>query len=206
MTEALDGVRTSRISRRTVLKGGAVVAGTLWVAPVIESMTTPAFAQSVSTGISWVVLQLTCTSGEDGGTDTYRVKLDHGYSPAFTCSDSSCSGGNAKLSQSIKSGTCYEEWSISLGPSKGTYSQSGVPGNGVVGTVQPDGSLLVEIPLDCTISDWIIHSGNCLACSEDPSPYPPGGGTSYSGPGSPTSTTGFNYYTFANFECPKVNH
>lgn len=44
-SETAEGKRFG-VSRRTVLKGGVAAAGVVWVAPVIESMTTPAFAGS----------------------------------------------------------------------------------------------------------------------------------------------------------------
>ena len=45
-TEAEKGLMQSRISRRTLVKGGAVVAGTAWVAPAIESFVYKAAAAS----------------------------------------------------------------------------------------------------------------------------------------------------------------
>ena len=48
MTEEnlIDGIATSRISRRSVIKAGAIVGGTVWVAPVIDSFVNRAAAQS----------------------------------------------------------------------------------------------------------------------------------------------------------------
>jgi hypothetical protein len=48
-TEAEKGLTQSRISRRTLVKGGAVVAGTAWAAPAIESFIYKAAAQSGTT-------------------------------------------------------------------------------------------------------------------------------------------------------------
>jgi len=42
----IDGIATSRISRRSVIKAGAIVGGTVWVAPVIDSFVNRAAAQS----------------------------------------------------------------------------------------------------------------------------------------------------------------
>jgi hypothetical protein len=44
--EAGGGERT--FSRRTLIKGGAIVGGTLWVAPVVESFTSKAWAASIN--------------------------------------------------------------------------------------------------------------------------------------------------------------
>jgi hypothetical protein len=42
------GGRDRTFSRRTLIKGGAIVGGTLWVAPVVESFTSKAWAASVT--------------------------------------------------------------------------------------------------------------------------------------------------------------
>jgi hypothetical protein len=44
------GIVHAGISRRTMIKAGAIVGATLWVAPVVESFTTPASAASFSAG------------------------------------------------------------------------------------------------------------------------------------------------------------
>ena len=52
MEEELENVKTSlrsrAISRRTLIKSGAIVGGTIWAAPVIDSFVSPAFAQGSS--------------------------------------------------------------------------------------------------------------------------------------------------------------
>ncbi len=59
-----DGIGTSRISRRSVIKAGAIVGGTVWVAPVIDSFTNQAAAQSTPT------CGPTCVSCFSSGTAT----------------------------------------------------------------------------------------------------------------------------------------
>lgn len=41
-------LRSRAISRRTLIKGGAIVGGTVWAAPMIDSFVSPAFAQGSS--------------------------------------------------------------------------------------------------------------------------------------------------------------
>lgn len=41
-----DGVSRPRLSRRDLLRRGAVVGGLIWTAPVIQSVASPAFAAS----------------------------------------------------------------------------------------------------------------------------------------------------------------
>jgi hypothetical protein len=42
------GLAARMITRRNLIKGGAIVGGTVWVAPAIESFTNRAFGQSVA--------------------------------------------------------------------------------------------------------------------------------------------------------------
>ena len=44
------GILQTGISRRTMIKAGAIVGATLWVAPVVESFITPASAASFGAG------------------------------------------------------------------------------------------------------------------------------------------------------------
>jgi hypothetical protein len=57
-----DTTGTSGLSRRDLIKRGAVVGGVVWAAPVVSSMASPAFASSPPPG---------------GCTDKYRFKIDY---------------------------------------------------------------------------------------------------------------------------------
>lgn len=63
------------ISRRSLLKRSAVVGGTVWAVPVIQSLSAPAFAQAVTYGggrtdISFIALVYQCGAGPRG------IKID----------------------------------------------------------------------------------------------------------------------------------
>ena len=64
MTEEsiIEEIGTSRISRRGVIKAGAVVGGTVWVAPVIDSFVSRAAAQSSTCTVAY-----TCLGNDKGG-------------------------------------------------------------------------------------------------------------------------------------------
>ena len=55
MTEenVTEGIGTSRISRRNVIKAGAVVGGTVWVAPAVDSFVSRAAAQSSTCSVAF---------------------------------------------------------------------------------------------------------------------------------------------------------
>lgn len=95
------GVGHSTVSRRTVLKGAAVVGGTVWVAPVIESFASKAAAASAGTpnfclngivSISWLALIV-----EDTANSTAYVAMINynstditwGTTQSFPCDKSS---------------------------------------------------------------------------------------------------------------------
>jgi hypothetical protein len=44
LENVMTSLRSRAISRRTLIKGGAIVGGTIWAAPVIDSFVSPAFA------------------------------------------------------------------------------------------------------------------------------------------------------------------
>jgi hypothetical protein len=72
------------LSRRTLIKGGAMVGGLVWAAPVIDSFTSPASATSgapFACSYALVVFSL-------GGT-TYAVKFGQN---AISCSDTNTDG------------------------------------------------------------------------------------------------------------------
>ena len=97
-----EGLGSSRISRRGLIKAGAIVGGTVWVAPAIDSFTNVAAAQSGMHACCQ------CSNSASGASPGYCEKddfrettcqsdcLSHGFSyyqycgpsPAtYTCSD-----------------------------------------------------------------------------------------------------------------------
>ena len=69
MDESEEGAGASRTTRREVLKKAAIVGGVAWSLPVIESLTTPAFAGSGSCPV-WDCtdpFQSVCNCGGIGG-------------------------------------------------------------------------------------------------------------------------------------------
>lgn len=96
------------LSRRTMLKAGAVTAGAVWVAPVVESVTSSAAAQSAppspGEGFSSVTVLLSFPSGS--GTDYYRLKFDYSAVSgltAGTCLPAPVSGNDT----SFRNGPCF---------------------------------------------------------------------------------------------------
>ena len=69
------GVTEHHISRRDVIKKGAVAGAIFWSAPVIESVVSRAAAQSggISLAASYIFVEYTCTA--NGTTTTYYVKF-----------------------------------------------------------------------------------------------------------------------------------
>ena len=76
MSEELEN-STDGVSRRSMLKKSALVGGTMvWAAPVVQSITSPAFAQGTpedgdTQDISFVAILLDCSG------DLYRVKFNN---------------------------------------------------------------------------------------------------------------------------------
>jgi hypothetical protein len=72
-----DTTGTSGLSRRDLIKRGAIMGGVVWAAPAVTSMASPAFASSPP---------------PNGCTDKYRFKIDYGMDSFDT--PSSPSNGN----------------------------------------------------------------------------------------------------------------
>lgn len=78
---------TIGISRRSLLKRGAVVGGTVWAVPVIQSLSAPAFAQGVlygggRTDLSYIAIVYDCGSGDRG----IKIDVPEGCKDADTTS------------------------------------------------------------------------------------------------------------------------
>jgi len=104
--EEVVGEGGRRISRRTLIKGSAVVGATVWAAPVVESFTSKAFAGSVF---------YYCCACEDGRKSTVQPEEEGGQAPS-TLADcvAYCAGKNSQSTQ-------YTNY-IWCGPSKTEYS------------------------------------------------------------------------------------
>jgi len=108
--EEVAGEGGRRISRRTLIKGSAVVGATVWAAPVVESFTSKAFAASAA---------YYCCACEDKKSKAAEPQEEGGQAPS-TLADcvAYCAG---KTSQS----TQYTNY-IWCGPSKTGYSAGSV--------------------------------------------------------------------------------
>ena len=156
---AKDGLTHRQVSRRSLIKAGAIVGGSVWVAPVIDSFTSRAAAASSSFSYSFVALIYTCDN------TTYRQKWTGQSGPGSLSSDCDSTWTFADCKNTFQQG--------------GSFAPSGCPATAVQ---NGDGS--VTITLNCsttaTVSEYGYHMGHCCyesaAC--DPSAYySPGTGT-----------------------------
>jgi hypothetical protein len=93
-SEEEGDLSSSRFSRRSLIKAGAIVGGTVWLAPVIDSFTSrAAAASSIPTGQGFSsVTILICDSVEM----CYRLKFDvscFNSTGTFPVTTSSCTSG-----------------------------------------------------------------------------------------------------------------
>lgn len=190
------------LSRRTMLKAGAVTAGAVWVAPVIESVTSSAAAQSATTssgvGFSFVTVLLSFPSGS--GTDYYRLKFDYsavsGLTTYATCEPAPVSGNGTSFSN----GPCFTSDDPTQPPSGSTVittvstslsAQYCLDGSGVPYFTIANSSSTTTY----TLAGWVVHQGECcfggystapaaLFGSSNPS------GSSYAGPSGSLAPSG----------------
>jgi len=106
--EEVVGEGGRRISRRTLIKGSAVVGATVWAAPVVESFTSKAFAGSVF---------YYCCACEDGSSSSTVLPEESGGQAPSTLADCVAYCAGATSSQKVK----YTNY-IWCGPSKTGYS------------------------------------------------------------------------------------
>lgn len=137
LEEVVESVSKRGISRRNLIKGGVIVGGTLWVAPVVESFTSKAYAGSLPHYCCSCFLPV---SGQSGAL-SYQGESDNHPPSAADCA-MYCSG---LLGSSIQ-GTAYQNFTW-CGPSSVglTYSSTGFGSNGP-GCYQPGSGNLVPIP------------------------------------------------------------
>jgi hypothetical protein len=174
-----DEVVSSRISRRTLIKVGAIAGGAVWVAPVIDSFSNVAAAASAapSTGLSFVTI-LIC----DSSTKLcYRMKFDLSCLTSSTTdvTTSTCTSGGCGTSPTDD----HCEDPTLTAPSGYTISSScasGITGTylGSVSTGSPVFTITNGGTTSYTLAAWQSHRGTCCAASNC-------SGTSY-GPSTPT--------------------
>jgi hypothetical protein len=101
MSHEEEGRPESGVSRRTLIKRGAIVGGLVWVTPVVQSLTTPANAQEVPGGGS--PLCRACLAVTVGSTTTHFNVI-----PSSACCNCiEANGGNlAALFICLASRTC----------------------------------------------------------------------------------------------------
>ena len=138
MSEELEPVEG--VSRRNMLKKSALVGGTMvWAAPVVQSFTAPAFAQTSPEGgetqdISFVAILLNC------GGQLYRVKFEDSNNFGTVC------GRSFSVSQ------CNE----TLRQDDPAVAE-GCP-TGVSAVENANGSLTVNLG-GCEIVDFVVKCG-----------------------------------------------
>ncbi|MGH9298220.1 MAG: hypothetical protein ACRDZP_09660 [Acidimicrobiales bacterium] len=80
-----EGVMSSRFSRRSLIKAGAIVGGTVWVAPVIDSFANAAAASSQ--------LNYCCTCF--GSTSSFDQCIEDSHPPSAAACQSICASFGA---------------------------------------------------------------------------------------------------------------
>jgi hypothetical protein len=118
MTEH-EGLGSSRISRRSLIKAGAIVGGTVWVAPVIDSFVSRAAAASL--------LHYCCTCFGDTSTHNASPQCEQDNSPT---SASACVA-YCQFENSSR-GTAFQSYVWCSGSST-AYTCNAIPFNGTSG-------------------------------------------------------------------------
>jgi hypothetical protein len=151
-----DETTSAGMSRREVLRRGAVVGGVgavAWAAPSITALGPRAFAQTGTEEpggpglVSWVMVWFRC------GDDYYRVKYEGGAS-GYT---ELCGAGRGNVSNDGPEGAQY--YDIEEGRAAGLNLVDGCPAGVSAGAA--DGLLRITIPETCSILGWVLHDGSC---------------------------------------------
>jgi hypothetical protein len=128
------------VGRREFIRRAAIVGtATVWATPVIQSIRTPAYAQSPPDGhdISFVALLLQC------GSERYRTKFD-----------------NPNLDQE-----CGRNFMVDACADQLERGSSGIENGcplGVIAAQGPNGSVIVTLGI-CRVDDFVVKSGQCCA-------------------------------------------
>ena len=138
--ELLEG--PEGVSRRSMLKKSALVGGTMvWAAPVVQSITSPAFAQGTpdtnggTQDISFVAMLLDCSGS------LYRIKFNDG------------NVANPEYGQSFSVAQCNTQ----LGQDDPNVVDA--KPTGVTATENADGSWTVNLGT-CTLVDYVVKCGS----------------------------------------------
>lgn len=148
------------ISRRQLIARGAIVGGTVWAVPLIQSMSAPAFAQGVTYGggrtdISYVAIIYDCGDGARG------LKID---SPDG-CQDADATSGCNLLEGCGGVG----ETPGCLGDFFGS-TPSGSCADIASAVVDTNGNVTITLRAGCTISSVRAKCGSA-GCADAPSEY-----------------------------------
>lgn len=163
-------IATSGISRRRLIKAGAIVGASVWVAPVIDSFVNRAAAASGPPS--------TCNQMLNGsGFSVVSVLLlepttNTAYEVVYTFSGSN-SVSSVSCQTGLPGGSCAVVFKV---PGGYTLAASGVcpdvaygaPGAGV----RPALTLTNSGTDSYTVSDWVIHQGMCCTQLSMGSTYP----------------------------------
>jgi hypothetical protein len=130
------------ISRRTLLRRGAIVGGALvWTTPVVQTLASPAVATGTQIGdLSYVAVLIRCNGA------WYRMK----WEVSFFGSLGEDTGPNFAVPGS----------SDQLQP-PGTVEKGGAPGTSAV--LNADGSVTVGLGAGCKLVDFVVKRGQCAA-------------------------------------------
>lgn len=131
-----DTTGTSGLSRRDLIKRGAIMGGVVWAAPAVTSMASPAFASSPP---------------PNGCTDKYRFKIDFG-STTFSTPTNPDNGNQECLP---------DDWDSVTGV---VGSDGSIPGHSGKITVEwglngDDNCALITLPVGCVLLDGDAKAG-----------------------------------------------
>lgn len=137
---ALDA--TLGISRRTLLRRGLLVGGTMvWATPVVQSFAGPAAAQGTpAVDISYVAVLIRC------GATFYRMKWE-----------TDASGLVLETGSSFAVPGCSDQ----LKPSSGLVADGPAPGTSAI--LGATGLITLRLGADCTLVDFRVKRGQCCA-------------------------------------------
>lgn len=156
-----DVFAQSSISRRDVIKRGAVVGGLVWAAPTLKVLAPHALAQT-ETGtpfpgeVSWVMVWFQC------GDQHHLVK----YEATGSGYDENCAATRQNVS--ANSENCLDFFDVQQ--TKVTGDRSNDCPDGVTATALANGDLQITIAptSNCVIVGWVLHDGSCKDDSKPP--------------------------------------
>jgi hypothetical protein len=129
------------VDRREFIRRAAIVGtATVWATPVIQSIRTPAYAQSPPDGhdISFVALLLQC------GSERYRIKFNAGNL------------GTPECGRNFAVGDCEDQLE------RGSAAIENDCPLAVTAVDGPNGSVIVTLGI-CRVDDFVVKSGQCCA-------------------------------------------